>query len=244
MNSRTKPSNAGKPVKPLKIQARPDRDRRVRQSDRIARVLRVLGLIQSGKNYDVQKIASEVGCSTRTVSRDLETLTVAGVPWYFDKKTASYRLPPNYRFPIRLLVEETAMPIPSQRGSHYRDYFDEDSPMSRLEIDFLARWIHETHNLSELHASSLWAMKWNGRLNLPSVALANFHTMFMSAFQNCPDAFIRTVWQSNVDFLTVPWKTEAELLARNEAICNWLKQTEPASVIDIETEITEFRSHQ
>ncbi|MCA9234565.1 MAG: helix-turn-helix domain-containing protein, partial [Planctomycetales bacterium] len=59
---------------------RSDRDRRVRQHDRIARVLNILNLIQSRGRWNAQAIAEELGCSQRTVYRDLQVLEFAGVP--------------------------------------------------------------------------------------------------------------------------------------------------------------------
>ena len=63
---------------------RTDADRRVRQSDRLARVLRVLQLIQGTGPWTAPSIAKELECSERTVYRDLQTLAAAGVPWFFD----------------------------------------------------------------------------------------------------------------------------------------------------------------
>lgn len=76
---------------------RTDAQRRVRQSDRLARVLRVLQLIQGPGNWNAQTIAQELGCSERTVYRDLQTLSAAGVPWYFDDYTQSYKVREGYR---------------------------------------------------------------------------------------------------------------------------------------------------
>jgi DNA-binding IclR family transcriptional regulator len=76
---------------------RTDAERRVRQSDRLARVLRVLQLIQGPGNWNAQAIAKKLGCSERTVYRDLQTLAAAGVPWYFDDFSQSYRLREGYR---------------------------------------------------------------------------------------------------------------------------------------------------
>jgi len=79
---------------------RSETDRRVRQCERLARVLRVLQLIQSrGGPWNAQTIARQVDCSERTVFRDLQVLSFAGVPWYFDEATQSYRVTPGFRFP-------------------------------------------------------------------------------------------------------------------------------------------------
>src|SRR5947209_1883065 len=61
-----------------------DADRRIRQADRLARVLRVLQLLQSRGNWNVPSIASELEVSTRTVWRDLKVLEFAGVPYAND----------------------------------------------------------------------------------------------------------------------------------------------------------------
>jgi predicted DNA-binding transcriptional regulator YafY len=76
---------------------RTDADRRVRQSDRLARVLRLLQLIQGQGNWNALTIAQKLECSERTVYRDLQTLTAAGIPWYFDDFSQSYRLREGYR---------------------------------------------------------------------------------------------------------------------------------------------------
>ena len=59
---------------------RPDRERRARQANRMARILGVLRLIQSRGRWNAAGIAAELGCTVRTVYRDLQTLEFAGVP--------------------------------------------------------------------------------------------------------------------------------------------------------------------
>jgi hypothetical protein len=61
---------------------RADAERRTRQTERLARVLRVLQLIQSPRRRGAQEIATELGCSERTVYRDLQVLMAEGVPVY------------------------------------------------------------------------------------------------------------------------------------------------------------------
>lgn len=85
---------------------RSDRDRRVRQNERMARVLGVLNLIQSRGRWNVKGIAEELGCSERTIYRDLEVLAFAGIPWYFDEQEQCYRVRPDYKFPILALTAE------------------------------------------------------------------------------------------------------------------------------------------
>lgn len=91
------------------VRRRPDRDRRVRQSERMARVLSVLNLIQSRGRYNARAIAEELEVSERTVFRDLEVLEFSGVPWYFDESDQCYRVRPDFRFPTLALTEEEAL---------------------------------------------------------------------------------------------------------------------------------------
>jgi predicted DNA-binding transcriptional regulator YafY len=85
---------------------RSDADRKLRQADRLARVLRLLQLIQGGGRYDIQDLAAEQECSERTVYRDLQVLELAGVPWYFDGQARCYRVRADFRFPVLNLTEE------------------------------------------------------------------------------------------------------------------------------------------
>lgn len=88
---------------------RPDSDRRIRQSERVARVLRVLSLIQSRAKWNAKLIASELQCSERTVYRDLEVLEFAGVPWYYDELEECYRIRADFRFPTLALTADEAV---------------------------------------------------------------------------------------------------------------------------------------
>jgi predicted DNA-binding transcriptional regulator YafY len=78
---------------------RPDAERRVRQCERLGRLLRLLHLIMGKGRWDAGTLADELDCSRRTVYRLLQTLSLAGVPWYFDETTRCYRVRPGYRFP-------------------------------------------------------------------------------------------------------------------------------------------------
>lgn len=94
---------------PKNIPGRRDADRRVRQNERIARVLHVLNLIQSRGRWNVAAIAQEIGCSVRTVHRDLNVLEFCGVPFYFSEEERCYRVRSDYRFPTLMLTEEEAL---------------------------------------------------------------------------------------------------------------------------------------
>ena len=79
---------------------RSDADRRVRQCERLARLMQVLHLISGRGRWDAAALAAELECSTRTIHRLLQTLSMAGVPWFFDEKTRAYRIRPGYKFPL------------------------------------------------------------------------------------------------------------------------------------------------
>jgi predicted DNA-binding transcriptional regulator YafY len=85
---------------------RPDRDRRARQADRLARILTVLRLIQSRGQWNAKAIAQELEVTERTVYRDLQALEFAGVPWHYDSEAESYRVRSDYRFPVPNLTED------------------------------------------------------------------------------------------------------------------------------------------
>lgn len=97
------------PGRTTKVPGRPDRDRRVRQHDRIARVLGVLNLIQSRGRWNAKAIADELSVSERTIFRDLEVLEFSGVPWYFDETELCYRLRSDIRFPTLVLSDDEVL---------------------------------------------------------------------------------------------------------------------------------------
>lgn len=84
---------------------RSDADRRVRQCERLGRLLRVLHLIMGKGGWDANTLAAELECSKRTIYRLLQSLSLAGVPWYFDESCRAYRVRPGFKFPF---VEQAA----------------------------------------------------------------------------------------------------------------------------------------
>lgn len=93
-----------------KKRPRTDAERRLRQCERLGRLLRILQLISGKGRWDVDGLAQELECSRRTVYRMLQTLSMAGVPWYFDDQARAYRIRPGYRFPIAQV--DVSSPLP------------------------------------------------------------------------------------------------------------------------------------
>lgn len=94
---------------PSEAPSRPEVDRRLRQADRLARVLRVLQLLLSRGRWDAKDIAGEQEVSERTVYRDIQVLELAGIPVEFDKEEMCYRVRQDFRFPTLNLTEDEAL---------------------------------------------------------------------------------------------------------------------------------------
>jgi predicted DNA-binding transcriptional regulator YafY len=88
---------------------KPDRDRRIRQADRLARVLRVLELVQSRGRWTTKAIADELECSERTVYRDLDVLKFAGIPYYREGDQQFVRVRSDFRFPVMTLTDDEVL---------------------------------------------------------------------------------------------------------------------------------------
>ena len=80
---------------------RSEADRRSRQVQRLGRALRVLRLIQERHGrWDLPALARELGCSTKTVQRDLLALEEAQIPFYYDRQRCCYAVRPDFRLPL------------------------------------------------------------------------------------------------------------------------------------------------
>ncbi len=80
-------------------QRRTDAERRARQSERLSRLFRVFRCIMGAGRWDAEALARELEVSPRTIHRLMQTLSMAGVPWYFCKDNHCYRVRPGFRFP-------------------------------------------------------------------------------------------------------------------------------------------------
>ena len=78
---------------------RTDAERRVRQSERLSRLLRVLHCIMGPGRWDAGALAKELEVSRRTIHRAMEVLAMANVPWYFCNETKCYRVRPGFKMP-------------------------------------------------------------------------------------------------------------------------------------------------
>lgn len=77
---------------------RRDADRRSRQCAKFARLIRVARLVTGNGRWGPEDLARELECSQRTIFRDIEILSVAGIPVFFDKAVQAYRVPDGFRF--------------------------------------------------------------------------------------------------------------------------------------------------
>jgi predicted DNA-binding transcriptional regulator YafY len=93
---------------------RRDADRRSRQCAKFARLIRIARLVTGNGRWGPEDLARELECSIRTVYRDVEVLTVAGIPIFFDKSIQAYRVTEGFRFssldPTQVETCDTANP--------------------------------------------------------------------------------------------------------------------------------------
>jgi predicted DNA-binding transcriptional regulator YafY len=99
----------GKPLPSQAKSPRPEPDRRLRQADRLARVIRTLQLLLSRGRWNARDIAAEQECSERTIYRDMQVLELAGIPVEFDQEDRCYRVRQDFRFPTLNVTEDEAI---------------------------------------------------------------------------------------------------------------------------------------
>jgi predicted DNA-binding transcriptional regulator YafY len=99
----------GKPLPSEAKSVRPETDRRLRQADRLARVMRTLQLLLSRGRWNARDIAAEQECSERTIYRDMQVLELAGIPIEFDQEDRCYRVRQDFRFPSLNVTEDEAI---------------------------------------------------------------------------------------------------------------------------------------
>ncbi len=80
---------------------RSDAERRIRQSQRLGRTLRLLCLIQErNSSWNLDSLAQELSCSRKTIQRDLQVLEAAGIPYFYDEVGCCYRVRPDFRMKL------------------------------------------------------------------------------------------------------------------------------------------------
>jgi predicted DNA-binding transcriptional regulator YafY len=77
---------------------RRDADRRSRQCAKFARLIKIARLVMGNGRWGPEDLAREIECSPRTIFRDVEILSAAGVPIFFDKAVRAYRVREGFRF--------------------------------------------------------------------------------------------------------------------------------------------------
>ena len=78
---------------------------------RIHRLLKLIGLLQVGRGYNVEGLAQECEVSRRTIFRDLDTLRLSGVPLSFDEAAECYHVPGTYYLPPTNFTPEEALTL-------------------------------------------------------------------------------------------------------------------------------------
>ncbi len=74
---------------------------------RIYRLLRLITLLQAGRDYTADELAEELEVSRRTVFRDLNMLEMAHITYYFDEQRKGYRINRHFFLPpINLTLSE------------------------------------------------------------------------------------------------------------------------------------------
>ena len=74
---------------------------------RIHRLLRLITMLQTRRDYTADELARELEVSKRTVFRDLNVLEMARIPYYFDTDRGGYRISKHFFLPpINLTLTE------------------------------------------------------------------------------------------------------------------------------------------
>lgn len=75
---------------------------------RLYRLIELLTLLRSGRRYNADELARELGVSRRTVFRDLNILSAAGIPYYYDPERRTYSLESSFFLPtLNLTLDES-----------------------------------------------------------------------------------------------------------------------------------------
>ena len=87
------------------------------QVGRIHRLLKLISLLQSGRNYDTPALARELGVSRRTVFRYLDVLRTVGIDFVHDSQAGGYRAEPDSLLrPLDFSLSEALALLLASRG--------------------------------------------------------------------------------------------------------------------------------
>jgi len=78
---------------------------------RICRLLKLLSLLQAGRGYNTEALATELEVCRRTVFRDLQVLRLAGIPLAYDEQRQRYYIPGTCLLPPTNFTPEEAMAL-------------------------------------------------------------------------------------------------------------------------------------
>ncbi|MBN1908397.1 MAG: WYL domain-containing protein, partial [Pirellulales bacterium] len=78
---------------------------------RIQRLLKLLGLLQGGRGYNVEALAEACGVSRRTIFRDLDAFRESGLPLTYHEAEQRYRLPGTQFLPPTNFTPEEALAL-------------------------------------------------------------------------------------------------------------------------------------
>lgn len=140
-----------------KPRERSDAERRARQCARLANLMKALHLISGRGRWDAKGLAEELECSQRTVHRMLSTLSMAGVPWYFDEKVRAYRIRPGFKFSLaeNAIMQANENPgataSPTQMQDSARQLIEDGEAFAESLRQFLSDLKEQTQKVNENH---------------------------------------------------------------------------------------------
>ncbi len=75
---------------------------------RVSRLLKLITILKSGREYDADRLAGELGVSRRTFFRDLKSIENAGIPYQFERNKKTYSISASFFLPaLHLDLSET-----------------------------------------------------------------------------------------------------------------------------------------
>ena len=121
---------------------------------RIYRLLRIIIALQTDRYYNTRELAEMLEVSQRTVYRDLECLSMAQIPHYYDATRLGYKIPKTFFLPpVSFSVEEAmALVVLSQQlGGQKGIPFQEQALAAAIKIESMLPeyWREHVADLAE-----------------------------------------------------------------------------------------------